>query len=250
MRLFLVNLSNERFSYSRHELNATAESFGVDEIVSWSFEDLMQRPFFAKNADTLTQPRGAGYWLWKPYIILDLLERVENGDVVLYCDAATSLIRDIRPLVDVCLQNDGFLCIYQYHKNYVWTKRDAFVLMDCDSTEYHEGQQSVGGFMMYEKNDKTRAFVREWLDYCCDPRILTDMPNECGLPNYEGFKDHRHEQSVISLLITRWGIQRFPMICEYHKPHDPPFDVQYVDHHRRQGYSQYPENPAWKTYIW
>ena len=37
--------------------------------------------FYAKNKFILNQPRGAGYWLWKHYIIKDALSRVNDGDI-------------------------------------------------------------------------------------------------------------------------------------------------------------------------
>ena len=32
--------------------------------------------------------RGAGYWIWKPYIIWKTLQDVEDGDIVCYIDSA------------------------------------------------------------------------------------------------------------------------------------------------------------------
>lgn len=53
------------------------------------------------------------------------------------------------------------------------------------------------------------AFLEEWLNYCTDERILTDISNRCGYDNYAEFKDHRHDQSVLSLLVLRHGIETF-----------------------------------------
>ena len=43
-----------------------------------------------------------------------------------------------------------------------------------------------------------------------DPRILCDGPNTCGLPNFEGFRDHRHDQSITTILAMKHGIETFP----------------------------------------
>jgi hypothetical protein len=48
-----------------------------------------------------------------------------------------------------------------------------------------------------------RRFVWTWLDYCADPRGLTDHPNELGPPDLPGFIEHRHDQSVLSVLYWR-----------------------------------------------
>jgi 3,4-dihydroxy-2-butanone 4-phosphate synthase len=39
--------------------------------------------------EVMKQSRGAGYWSWKPVVILDAMRRARWGDVVMYADAAT-----------------------------------------------------------------------------------------------------------------------------------------------------------------
>jgi len=48
-------------------------------------------------------------------------------------------------------------------------------------------------------------FVANWLTFASDPRAVTDQPNELG-ENLPGFKDHRHDQSVFSLLCKKWDV--------------------------------------------
>ena len=44
------------------------------------------------------------------------------------------------------------------------------------------------------------------LYYAQDKRIITDDDNEMGVDNYEGFRDHRHDQSILSLLVKKYGL--------------------------------------------
>ena len=53
---------------------------------------------------------------------------------------------------------------------------------------------------LWRATDKAFDFLDKWLHYCMDRRCITDDPNECGLPNYNGFCDHRHDQSICSIL--------------------------------------------------
>ena len=43
-----------------------------------------------------------------------------------------------------------------------------------------------------------------------DARILCDGPNVCGLPNLDGFRDHRHDQSILTILAIKHGIKTHP----------------------------------------
>ena len=57
----------------------------------------------------------------------------------------------------------------------------------------------------------------EWLAYAMDPRILTDIPNQMGKPNHSGFKENRHDQTVISLLSKKWQLDDFRNPCTWHR---------------------------------
>ena len=91
----------------------------------------------------------------------------------------------------------------------IYSKRDAFILMDCDSEQYANTPQRLSGFIFLKKSPATVALIDEFLEYMQDPRIVTDMPNQLGKENYEGFKDNRHDQTVWSLLTKKKGIPAF-----------------------------------------
>jgi hypothetical protein len=65
------------------------------------------------------------------------------------------------------------------------------------------------------KNDFVINFINEWLHYAKDYRIITDSANECGLPNYPEFVDHRHDQSILSLLGGKYKIKNIPDVSQY-----------------------------------
>lgn len=89
------------------------------------------------------------------------------------------------------------------------TKRDAFVLTGCDEARYTDTPQSIGGYFVCKKAPEVKAYLDEVLHYAQDIRIISDKPNVMGLPNYAEFADHRHDQSVISLMSKKYGFKRF-----------------------------------------
>lgn len=223
----------------------TAYLFGADKVREYSMKDIHQAGgvFYEKNKFILDQKRGAGYWLWKPYIIKDALSTVDDGDYVFYVDSGAFYINDIKPLIDAmeAAKTDilpvlGGASEFWFEKN--WTKRDAFILMDCDEEKYYNSPQRIATFIFLKKSANSIAFVDEWLEYMQDPRIVTDMPNQLGKENYEGFKENRHDQTVLSLLTKKHDIKPFrsPSIPysssskDYLKRSSYP---QIVYHHRR-----------------
>ena len=59
-------------------LNSGFKSFSIYEPRDLSLD------FKIRNAETLTYSRGAGFWIWKPRIILDHLKKIAPDEIVLY----------------------------------------------------------------------------------------------------------------------------------------------------------------------
>lgn len=185
--------------------------------------------------------RGVGFWFWKPFIILKTLESVNEGDLVFYADSGTDIIEDITPLFDLCIKNKGILLFEnrsghpqgQIWQNYMWTKKDAFVLMDCDSEKYHYGPQVDAAYQVYQKTPETMKFVSEYLKYCTDPRIVTDEPSVLGT-DFPQKIDNRHDQSVVSLMSIKYGVKTYPEPSEAGdglRPPNNPYQRIFL-HHR------------------
>ncbi|MGO4345970.1 hypothetical protein AB4Z45_10835 [Paenibacillus sp. MCAF9] len=87
-----------------------------------------------------------------------------------------------------------------------WTKRDSFVLMQCDSSGYWEAEQVWAGFFMFYNNEKSRSLLEEWLFYCEDYKVISNAENSSGLPNFPEFIDHRYDHSILSLLTVKYSL--------------------------------------------
>src|SRR5262245_10922235 len=83
----LLNYANERFAQvQRRNCETGLAVGGFDRVQAYGPADI-DPEFAAKNRHILSQPRGNGYWLWKPYFIARTLESLEHGDWLFYCDA-------------------------------------------------------------------------------------------------------------------------------------------------------------------
>ncbi|MES1160081.1 MAG: hypothetical protein ABUM51_04940, partial [Bacteroidota bacterium] len=175
MRTVLVNLSNELYKDSRIRLNESAGRHGISEVRSWDFEELKQTAFYAQNRAILDQPTGIGYWLWKPYVILEALKALSDGDIVIYSDSGIEIIAPLDPLIDLCREDEPVLLFGNGdYINAFWTKRDCFVLMDCDRELFWYGPHCDAAFLLVRKCPLSLKFLQEWLNFACDQRILTD----------------------------------------------------------------------------
>lgn len=86
MRKILVNYATKEFRISQKLNSLTGIHLGgFDKVFNYSPKDL-SRHFKRKHAEILSNPRGGGYWLWKPYVILQALRRSMPNDILFYCD--------------------------------------------------------------------------------------------------------------------------------------------------------------------
>lgn len=110
-----------------------------------------------------------------------------------------------------CMEKEktDIMCFEIPYKESSYTKRDALILMDCDRPEFYETPQICATYIICKKSDVSCSFMKEYLNFVQDKRIVTDDPNVLGNKNYDDFIEHRHDQSVFSLLCKKHGIKPF-----------------------------------------
>ena len=205
----LVNYATPQFAALRDLNTASALRVGDIDRVAQFTPARLDCGFRRANAHLLRHPRGAGYWVWKPYIIETTLRTLHDGDFLFYADAASFFVSSVAPLIDLMRRSDRDVIAFRlkHQRERMWTKRDAFVLMGSDSARYTDTFQVEAGFSVWRKTPFSLSLAAEWLRYAQDERIVTDAPNRCGKPDYPEFREHRHDQSIWSLLCKKHGVE-------------------------------------------
>src|SRR5689334_13786412 len=116
MNCVLVNYATSEYFPSQRRLNSSALKHGIKEVISLSPKSICKTDFYEKNRKILNQNRGAGYWLWKPYIILDSILKLEEHDILVYLDSGTEIIGDLSPLIELCIDKEGILLFENHEK--------------------------------------------------------------------------------------------------------------------------------------
>lgn len=187
------------FRISRQAANAGVFS----KIGNYSPDDLesiaspQDRTFIEANR------RGFGYWLWKPIIILDFLEKNPEIEAVLYADAGCDLNFNTTSIVTwneyICRLNSFEGIAFKMElveKN--WTKEELFKAFP-EFRKYANLEQLLGGVFIM-KRDFATEFCTSWLHNmrAANYGLLGDsFDKEIQDP---GFILHRHDQSFFSLM--------------------------------------------------
>ena len=216
--LYLINYANKKYRRAQHLNSKTAKKVGKADVVLEYSEKDIDADFYKKNKKILSYSKGNGYWIWKSYVINKALNMINDGDYLMYCDSGAYFINDIHLLVDAMEKSGQDMMCFQINTiEKEWTKRDAFILLGCDEKRYIDSNQNMATLLLLKKTNNTLKFVKEWLKYAQDERLITDMPNQLGKENYKGFNEHRHDQSILSLLYKKGGYESFKDPSQYGK---------------------------------
>ena len=107
MRKLHITFSNSEMTKSAILCRDSAIKHGAHHSIMFN-EKCYDPTFYNLNKHTLDQSRGAGYWLWKPYIIYNNLCRLTEGDILIYTDAGVEIVNNIDYIID-WMDSDVFL---------------------------------------------------------------------------------------------------------------------------------------------
>ncbi len=202
--IIFITYSNDLYAQTRDFCAAMAIKKGqADKAIAYNPEDI-DREFYKTHKNILDLHAGNGLWLWKPYFVCKTLDTVEEGDIVLYCDAGSYFFKSCKPLVESMDDDIWVSNIPLIEKQF--TKPELLKKLGCESVEYTETNQVQGSFIAIRKTERGMKFAYEWLDICADEdNLLTDTRYQTDPPEF-AFFGHRSDQSVLSLLTKKWGL--------------------------------------------
>lgn len=202
-----INYADSQFEISRQYNTKTAYSKGkVDKVIEYSPSDL-DEDFKKRNSTILSYTRGAGLWLWKPYIILDALKKINEGDFLFYCDAGSYFVGDVRNLIDTLkISNQKIMPFEIPLLERQFTKKETFVIMDYSN---YNDNQICTGYILFKKCSKTVSFVEEWLMLMRDERLCSFKHFCPDIKEFDDFRAHREDQSVFSILCRKKELKVF-----------------------------------------
>lgn len=217
-------------SFADSRLSSTSERFTREAVSLRTFDYVRVYSEFDFSSELQSQfgeylqpgVRGFGYWVWKPWIIKNELESLRDGDLLVYSDVGFTLrpegrhrlgeyldkatnsdlgillFQAVRPGAESPVKDDG-RSIPAWFDRY-WTKADLLDYFDVrKSVEIIDTPQIQSGLIFIRKCKESVEFIDKWLEVFKFNMNLVD-DSESMIKNYHGFREHRHDQSVLSLL--------------------------------------------------
>jgi hypothetical protein len=210
--IHFITYGNHRFKNSKDRLIQEANNFGEFKTINGYTPGFMSREFIEKHKDILTQPRGGGYWIWRPSLLLEALNNIEDGEFLVYLDAGCHLNprgkKRFYEYIDMLNESEYGIMSFQMSGNSgpgnlerenKWTNTEIFKYLNVPIDGVHGNTgQYLGGILVMKKNQHLLKIINLLIKALNDdPLMYTDYYSTNQHPQ---FKENRHEQSVFSLL--------------------------------------------------
>ena len=209
MKKYYINFADSLFKKTQDFSLKRAAKIGNFDFVQGYSPDNIEKNFYNENKIILDQERGKGFWLWKPYLILKKLEEIDNGDYLFYSDSGVFFVKSVDILIAEIEKSEQDIMGFELPLiESQWTKEELFNSMDCNENHFRESNQIIGGFQLIKKTIFSVKFYNDFLKYACNEVNLTDKYHHNILQN-DDFIDHRHDQSIFSLLYKKNKLKPF-----------------------------------------
>jgi hypothetical protein len=222
-KVHLCAFADGQYASRKNQFLAEAERLNVFDNVLFFDHSMLSNGFRELHNHFMhSHRRGFGYWIWKPHVIEMALETASPGDVIVYLDAGFTLNTGGRnrflEYIDITLDSpDKMLSFQNTHTEHRWTKADlAKRLGVLERPSIMSTSQLSSGFILLGNTGSNGDLVREWKEIAVENNYhySDDTPSETG--NHVEFKEHRHDQSISSLLrkvrgtaITHYEVQSY-----------------------------------------
>lgn len=208
MKYYTLTFTDEKFRKTRERYAAELESKNIfEKVIQYSPADF-DSDFLNRHQKFIDDnPKGYGFFIWKPYFILKALETIQEGDILVYGDGGNEIKGgrgECLSLFDKVLSPSIGTPIIatKVGWNIRWIKTDLFIRMGF-KIFYPFKIMVEANRIIIRKNAVTMNFVKEWLHYCTvDYRNIDETKSR--LPRLPFFVQHRYDQSVFSILFHKY----------------------------------------------
>lgn len=234
----VITYSDKRMTIAALKCAQSAMKYGASDIRIFGPDNLTET-FKELASPTINEERGAGLYIWKPFIIWQQMLEMKDGEILIYSDAGQEFVSDIKPVVD-CMDED-IMFFSNGWPHIDWCKADVFHLINPGwfpnaAEKYKDQKQVQASLIFFKVNQKTKDFVKDWMLFLLMPGVGDNSPSV--ISNYPTFQETRWDQSVLCCLQIRhsYRLHWFPTLTNMHQIDASPGDryKAIIDHHRKR----------------
>lgn len=198
MKKYLISFATNDFNKNITLKKYLATNIcGFDKFIIYEPNDL-DKKFYKSHAKHFSFRRGYGYFIWKFYIILDALKKINNGDFLFYLDSGAIFINNVNSIISA--MNEYSLDFAGFGSPLLeinFTKRELFDFLNLDFDVYSKKNQLIASCLPMFKTKNSINFYQNCFELGSNLHLIND---ELDIyKQHPDFIDHRHDQSIFSL---------------------------------------------------
>ena len=202
--IHLISYGDDNYRDAKKRLEMEALNTGWFDSITVYGPEILDNNFKNKFKEVLSHPRGAGYWIWKNYIIKKKISEINDNDILIYLDAGCSINekgkKRFNEYIDMLNSSDGGIISFKLsHLEKFYTTKEIFNYFNIDTNgDIANDYQLVGGILIMKKTTKLKNKLDLVYKVYEDNHLLvTDYYNKNQAPY---FRENRHDQSIFSII--------------------------------------------------
>ena len=206
--LFTTFGDDKLFKNRKKILKKQAEETGWFNDISIetpkTIKDLLEphKDFITNN------PRGYGYWIWKPMIIKNHFNQMNDNDIVFYIDCGSSIIsKDAsRYQKYLSILDEYDVIVFQNgEKDFNhFVKMNVINEFDLLNTDIIKMPIVEGGFVIAKNTSFSMRFMDEWEGLLTKDNYGLVNDDLFNLNQLDTFIEHRHDQSLLTIIARKY----------------------------------------------
>jgi hypothetical protein len=198
MPVHFVTFGSDDYAKQVERITTEARNTGWFASVQGLYTRDLDKDFLDKHS-TFLHGRGYGYWIWKPQVILQSLLKLNDNEVLVYADSGCTINKKgtsrFLEYIDYAKHPTGIVCFQMPQlPEFHWTKSEVFMELGM---EQYNTPQVCATYSIIRKCQESIRIVEEWSRLTQQYTLINDSYT---VQPHPGFKDHRHDQSIWSIL--------------------------------------------------
>ena len=205
-KIHFITYGDEKFTNSKKRIfNEALNTNWFETITIYEPKDIDDE-HKKEFEDVYKYSHGDGYYLWKIYIVLKSLEKINDKDFLVYIDSGCKINKNgekrFYEYIDLIKDNTNKIISFylSWSKEREWTTKQLFDAFDLTTESYiAKSCQHIGGILIMQKCKKTIEIFKLAMEIIReDHKLITDYYNKTDQISI--FKENRHDQSILSII--------------------------------------------------
>jgi hypothetical protein len=224
MKVYLSSFASSDLSRSAKRFKKQAEKMKIyDEILIFN-ENNLDKDFgeYVKSLIKNGKYKGYGYWVWQSYFHRLVFSNMQQDDIYHWCDIGCHFningVNRLKEYIKIVTNSESGLLGFDYSKPKLLSNFDNFTFPEYFENQYTKGDlikyfnlncedkiiqspQIWGGSFFLRKSETSKKILNEHYNLSRNRfDLIDDDINKFKEKSCTGYIQHRHPQSVLSIL--------------------------------------------------